>query len=257
MKKQFNFRILISLINAYLFILLTLSGIILILYGKGLKALGIQMQVLNSSFVGLDSSQWHNIHIAVGLFFIVSSILHFIMHCQTFLAYLQGKSKIRVLRRAASIMAALLFISAAIPALVLYFDDTGRGGKQGGGVYQLSVVDSNEQYLPTTQGWGRQSLKKQSEAGKLDGSGQGWGHADGQGERKNYALWHTLSGLLLLAIGGWHFCYNWKPFMTYFTARSEGNRKFARELLTSAWLLIFILAGVLLELPFFAWLLSI
>jgi len=256
--QRLNYSILISQINTYLFIILVIAGIILILSGKGLKALGVQIQTLSSPFAGLSSDQWLNIHIIIGVCFLISSILHVAVHYKAFLAYLRGTSRVRIMRKLITILTAALFISAAVPGLVLFFDDSEkRGGQLGEASSSYKWSSASKNSFAAVQGWGRQSLKKQSEAGKLDGSGEGWGHKDGQGERKNYALWHTLSGLLLLLAGGWHFYYNWKVFKAYFTAKSEGKRKFWKELLISAGMVVLVIIGVLVDFPLFVWLLSI
>ncbi len=201
--------------------ILAAAGIILVLSGKGLKALGVQIQILSSPVAGFGLDQWLNIHIIIGILFLISTILHLTVHYKAFLSYLKGTSRVRLMRKIVCILTAVLFISAAVPGLILFLDDSGKGGNQlgaAGNSNRWSEASTNNQYYAAGQGWGRQFLKKQSEAGTLDGSGEGWGHGNGQGDRKNYAFWHTLSGLLLILAGGWHFYYNWKVFKACFTA---------------------------------------
>lgn len=61
-------------------------------------------------------------------------------------------------------------------------------------------------------------------------------------EKDQWGNLHLWSGFLFLIAGGFHLAYNWKPLVTYFTAKVQRALRYRRELALSfavlAWLLV-------------------
>ena len=68
-------------------------------------------------------------------------------------------------------------------------------------------------------------------------------------EKDQWGNIHIFSGLLFLVAGGFHLYYNWKPLMTYLSAKVETRLRYQRELLISGLIFLWITASGIWALP--------
>ena len=56
---------------------------------------------------------------------------------------------------------------------------------------------------------------------------------------RQWAIWHTVFGLVFLVAAVWHIVYNWRPIVRYLTGKARAAFLWKRELLWSAVVVLF------------------
>ena len=242
-KKAWNFRILLSLLTTFTGFFTNLSGIILLFFGEGLKALGIKLLVFTESFLGLRKPEWLVMHILFGLLFTITGLIHFIYNWPRFRSYYSRYRSKLILRMSISSGILITFTVGAISGLILYFI---RGVKDIPELYMgiltpLSELSHSTVFLHEFMGF-------------LAGPGEGGG------QLSQLSTLHSIISVVFFLLAIVHVIYNWRALYGFLTLKTMKKKiespekkpaylRYYKEILVMSIIVIIFLVSSILYLP--------